>query len=257
MIYVMECGPLMGLKGTRWMVFALDEAERKVTSHVAPTREQARREMVKHLAGTRVDCCASLDSFGRPLGWRVQPVPEQVRQCAAVSLVSLEHQDVLGPLAFTPLVEALLRACALFVEVKPWQRFKPSHPLAITFSSDSTTNVLSIGGALNLPPSLSVLPDHPAFERADLEEATVLGLEDRPGLVGEAVMAAFGHSFHPRLLRLRRGLPDAMTEEELMRLVVSLTAATALGTGAAVGRAAVGDLFATIVPYRQDATLLS
>jgi hypothetical protein len=253
MIYVMECGPVFFSKRAQWVVLSLDSSTRRVMTRVAPTRAEARKVMLDDLRGAPAACCASLAG----LGWDVQPPPEEVLSLLAVTLVGLEHQDMLGPLAFSRQAEALLRACAMFIDTAPWLQFTSYEPLDVRFGGASpVSGVLAVGGAGSLPPSLVLLPDRAAFERAQrdarsgggLDDAVIIGLDDPPGLVSDTIEVAFGEAFHPRLLRLRRGQPAHFSADDLARLTASLAAVTSLACGRPVGRAVVGELEAFVAP---------
>ncbi|MDP1826022.1 MAG: hypothetical protein Q8L48_22345 [Archangium sp.] len=253
MIYVMECGPVFHSKRAQWVVLSLDSSTRRVMTRVAPTREEARQSMRADLGGAPAACCPSLAG----LGWEVQPPPDEVLALTAVTLVGLEHQDVLGPLAFSRQTEALLRAGAMFLDTAPWRQFNAYEPLHVTFGGE-VTRVVAVGGSGTLPPSLIMLPDQPAFERAQrdarakggFDDAVIIGLDDPPDLVSDTIELAFGEAFHPRLLRLHRGKPTSFSADDLLRLTAALAAVTSLAAGRAVGRAVVGELEAIVVPCR-------
>ena len=253
MIYVMECGPVFHSKRAQWVVLSLDPSTRRVMTRVAPTRDEARQSMRTDLGGAPAACCESLAG----LGWEVQPPPEEVLALTAVTLVGLEHQDMLGPLAFSRQTEALLRACAMFIDTAPWRQFTAYEPLHVTFSGErQATRVVAVGGSGTLPPSLIMLPDRAAFDRAQrdarssggFDDAVIIGLDDPPDLVSDTLELAFGDPFHPRLLRLHRGQPTDFAADDLARLTAALAAVTSLATGRAVGRAVVGELEAIVVP---------
>lgn len=253
MIYVTECGPVFHSKRAQWVVLSLDSSTRRVMTRVAPTRAEARKSMLDDLCGAPAACCESLAG----LGWQVQPPPEEVLALIAVTLVGLEHQDSLGPLAFSRQTEALLRACAMFIDTGPWRQFTAYEPLDVSFGGASpASRVVAVGGSGIMPPSLIMMPDRAAFERAQrdarssggFDDAVIIGLDDPPDLVSDTIELAFGEAFHPRLLRLHRGQPANFSADDLARLTAALAAVTSLASGRPVGRAVVGELEAIVVP---------
>jgi hypothetical protein len=253
MIYVMECGPVFLSKRAFWVVLSLDFSTRRTMTRVAPTKDAARKAMRDDLRGAPASCCESLAGHG----WEVQPPPEEMISLMAVTLVGLEHQDVLGPLAFSRELEALLRACAMFMDTAPWRRFTSYEPLDVRFSGASTgSRIIAVGGAGTLPPSLVLLPDHAAFERSHrkgragggLDDAVIIGLDDPPGLVTDVLELAFGEAFQPRLLRVRGGRPTVFSADDLAQLTAAIVGVTSLVCNGTVGRGVVGDLEAIVVP---------
>jgi hypothetical protein len=253
MIYVMECGPVFLSKRACWLVLSLDSSTRRVMTRVASSQEAARKAMRDDLRGAPAACCESLSGFG----WDVQPPPEEVITLTAVTLVGLEHQDVLGPLAFSRELEALLRACAMFIDTAPWRQFTSYEPLEVRFSGASAgSGIAAVGGAGTLPPSLVLLADRAAFDRSHrkqrsgggLDDAVIIGLDDPPGLVSDVLELAFGEAFQPRLLRLRGGRPTAFSADDLAHLTAALVGVTSLACNGTVGRGVVGQLEALVSP---------
>ena len=202
MIYVMECGPVVLERRRHWVVFSLDSSTRKVMTRVAPVREHARKAVADELGRAPATCCASLGEFGRERGWQVRPVPEDVLALAGVTLVGLEHQDLLGPQAVSPQTEALLRACAMFLDTAPWLQFSSYEPLAVTFTADPPiTRVLAVAGSGRLPPGLIMVEGEAAFWRAHsrsdpvLDDAVIVSLPAPPDVISDTLEP-----------RLRRGL---------------------------------------------------
>lgn len=263
MIYVMECGPVSLRDRECWLAFSFDLLTRQTKTRVANDRDQARHEVASALGGARASCCAALGDFGRQRGWRVESPPEEVLELAALTLVGMENEAALGMLAYSPVAEAWLRSCAMFMDARPWEQFTSHEPLAVTFHGPAPgTSVLAIGGAGSLPPSLAMLPDRAAFDRVqqggrDLTDALLLGLEVRPGPVSASVGLAFGEAVHPVVLRLRRGKPRLVKEAELHRLAAALAAIASLASGRPVGRAVVGELEAVVVPLASHDELRS
>lgn len=255
MIYVMECGPIFQDSVECWAVLSFDPASRAVSNLISTRRQEVRSAMAEQLRGRSVACCASLGKFGRALGWQVKPVPPAVRDLACLTWVGVEHQRTLGSMAFTPMLEALLRACAGFLAVAPWRRFPATQALEATFEGRLRAHrVLAVAGAGRLPPSLVVLPDRAAFERvhrrdegALLEDAVIVTLDPTPSPTAQALQLNYGPRFHPRLLRLRKGEDSSFSGEDLTLLVAALAATTSLGVGRPVGRASVAHVHATVV----------
>lgn len=255
MIYVMECGPVVLERRRHWVVFSLDSSTRKVMTRVAPVREHARKAVADELGRAPATCCASLGEFGRERGWQVRPVPEDVLALAGVTLVGLEHQDLLGPQAVSPQTEALLRACAMFLDTAPWLQFSSYEPLAVTFTADPPiTRVLAVAGSGRLPPGLIMVEGEAAFWRAHsrsdpvLDDAVIVSLPAPPDVISDTLELAFGEAFHPRLLRLRGGKPVPMSGQDLAHLTAALAATASLATGRPAGRAVAGELEAIVVP---------
>jgi hypothetical protein len=256
MFFVMECGPTFHGPREVWLVFSMELATREVSVRVAPDRDVARAEMAKHVAGAEVVCGESLADFGGPHGWHVHPIPEELRSLACVLLVGLEHEWSLGPLARAPMLEALLRASAMFLDVAPWRQFSSHHPLEVRLRGKlEGTRILTVAGQGLLPPSLLVLPDRAQFERAqtpggELRDALVVTLDQPPTTIAREVKLAYGASFHPILMRLRDGRLGRFSEADLEVLTASLAAVTSLAAGQAVGnasgRATVGDVEALV-----------
>lgn len=266
MIYVMECGPILHHNKECWLAFSVDTESRQVKSRVMQRREDARREVARELKDARASCCASLAEFGSQYGWRVEPVPETVHSLAAQTLVGLVNQETLGMLAFSAVGEVWLRACAIFLQAEPWERFDTNTPLSVTFSNDpGSTRVLLVGGTRGRTPSLSVLPDQAAYARSTrknseddgLSDSIILALDRKAGAVSELVALAFGEAFHPRVLRLEDGSPREMTEMELMQVAGALAAVASLVSGRPIGRAVLGSLETIVVPMVFEAGLRS
>lgn len=234
-----------------WLIFAFNPSSREVKSRVAPSREEARRVLAAELTG-RVECCPSLADFGRAPGWRVAPVPPEVKTLACVLLLGFEHEWALGPLLASPLVEALLRACVLFLEAAPWRRFTSHQPLQARFTGAlSGTRTFAVGGSGLLGPSLIILPDRAAFERSqrpqgELEEVLLVAFEGGPSALTLATEALFGFGFHPQLLSLKGGSAATLSEGDLKLLLTGLAATAALGSGMDVGRGAAAGVEVTV-----------
>ncbi len=264
MIYVMECGPVHHRGRESWLVFALDLNDDQAKVRAAPRRKDARREVVKALAGAPASCCASLADFGRQHGWRVASVPERVLKLAAQTVVGLENEDTLGMVAYSPIADAWLRSCALFYETAPWTAFSIRQPLTVTFTKEvPDTRVLAIGGAGGLPPSLIMLPDSGAYSRFSnsgephFEDAFIMGFDDCASAMAHAVGLAYGAAFHPVVLRLRQSKAALIAPDELLHLACALAATASLATGRPVGRAVIDGLEAIVLPLTPDAVLRS
>lgn len=187
MIYVMECGPANHHGRDAWLVFALDLTNDQAKVRVAPRRKDARREVLAALGGAPASCCDSLADFGRPHGWRVAAAPERVLQLAAQTLVGLENEATLGMVAYSPIADAWLRACAAYYELAPWNSFSIRQPLTVSFTKEEPdTRVLAVGGSGGLPPSLIALPDAAAYSRFSasgdpfFDDAFIMGFDDWP-----------------------------------------------------------------------------
>lgn len=266
MIYVMECGPVNHRGRECWLVFSLDLSSRQTKLRVTWRRKDARDAVASELGGAKAACCASLADFGRPLGWRVRSVPDEVLKLAAQALVGLENEEALGMLAYSPVADAWLRACVAFLDVRPWENFTIHTPLTVTFTRDTPeTRVVSIGGAGSMPPSLMLLPDRAALDclsrddggKTGLEEAFIMGFDELDSAAADALGLAYGATFHPVLLRLRAGKPQPVTELELLELTCALAAVTSLATGRPVGRAVVDGLEAIVLPLESETALRS
>ncbi len=262
MDYVMECGPVFHAGHKSWVMLTLESTTRRVRLRIGPSREAERRGVASELAGLPAECCPSLARFGAKHGWKERPVPNEVHALTAVVLVGLEQEPILGLLAFSPQAEAWLRSCAMFLETKPWLKFSSYAPLMITFGGE-LTRVLAVGGAGRLPPSLVMLPDHDAFQRAHgradeaLDDAVIISLGDSAGLASERLELAFGQSFHPRMMRLRNGAPSQMTELDLQQFTAALAAVTSLACQGTIGRSVVNGLEAIVVPWSYEMGLRS
>lgn len=256
MIYVMECGPIFRCGRETWAVFSLNLTTRGVACHISARRDEARDAMASELRGATVGCCASLGRFGRRLGWCVEATPDTVRDLACVMMVGVEHQVTLGPLAFTPLAEAWLRACAGFLETKPWRRLTLHDGIDAHFEGRvPCSRVLAVSGSGRVPPGLVMLPDRRAFDRAqdvssyELEEAIVLTLGDEASAISTAMKGNYGCSFHPLLVRLVKGQLAPLAEDEFKLLIAAVAAMTSYGTGRPFGHATVEDVEATVMPW--------
>lgn len=263
MIYVMECGPLVD---GAWLVFSLDSASGQTKVRAMEDRHEARRAVACELThASGVACCASLSDFGRERGWRVQSVPEDVLRLAAQTLVSIENKESLGMLGFSPTADAWLRTSAMFLDAEPWTRLSMKTPLSVTFSDDpQVPRVAGVGGASVMPPSLILLPDRSAYERfagrgekTGLEDAIICGFDYLDGALSEAIGLAYGQTFHPVLLRLRRGKGVLVTEVELAHLAAALGAVASFASGKAVGRAVIDGLEALAWPLTAEESLRS
>lgn len=254
MIYVLECGPVHFHRQLEcWVVFAFDPSTRQVITRVAQRREAARKLVADELGRAPAECCPSLEGFGHERGWLVEEPPHDVLVLAGVTLAGIENEETLGPLAFTPVSEVWLRTCAMFIDTKPWLRFAPSTPLCVTFSDAAlTSRVLSVGGARSLPPNFAMLPDHDAFLRADLDDAVIMRFKGTAGVVSQTLEQGFGQRFQPRLLCLRKGQAELISQTELMRFTAALAAVASLATGRLVGRAVVGGLEAIVVSAGEE-----
>lgn len=264
MIYVMECGPVNHRGRDGWLVFALDLTNDQAKVRVLPRRKQARRELLAVLAGAPASCCASLADFGRQHGWKMAPPPERVLKLAAQTLVGLENEEALGMAAYSPIADAWLRACTAYYEVAPWNSFSIRQPLTVTFTKEKPdTRVLAVGGSAGLPPSLIVLPDAAAYFRfrdsgvPDFEDAFIMGFDDFPSAMSDAVRLAYGTAFHPVVLRLRQSKPALISPDDLLHLACALAATASLATGRPVGRAVIDRLEAIVLPLTPDAALRS
>jgi hypothetical protein len=242
MNYVMELGPLAD---GSWAVFAVDlgvAGDRAISSRMALSQSLARTDLAEALGQQKVTCCPSLASFGRKRGWKSGPVPAEV-WCMAATLAASLDVEALDDLVCSPLIDAWLRACVMFLEAEPWQRFDSRVPLLARLEgTQSGSRVLAVTGRAQLPPGLIVLPDRQAFERSHqdgsedgLDDAVVLTLDGRPGALSTVMARAFGRAFHPTLLCLRKGEPGFLTAAELGLLCTSLGAVASLGTGLDVG----------------------
>ncbi len=256
MIYVMECGPILQGALETWVVFSLDLSTSGVTCHIASRRDDARKATAAELSGATVSCCASLSTFGRPFGWRVKPTPERVRDLACVMMVGIEHQTALGPLAFSPLTEAWLRACAGFLDTAPWRRLTAHDGIDAHFEGRNPgSRVLVVTGSGRLPPGLVMLPDRAAFERAqtaglhELEDAIILTLGREASATSTALQRNYGFGFHPLLLRLEKGKFGRLSQEDFKLLIAAICAMTSYGTGRPFGHATVEDVEATVMPW--------
>lgn len=264
MIYVMECGPVHHRGRDGWLVFALDLKDNQAKVRVAHRRKDARREVVRALAGAPASCCASLADFGRAHGWRVASVPERVLQLAAQTVVGLENEETLGMVAYSPIADAWLKSCAAFYETAPWNSFSIRQPLTVTFTRDKPeARVIAVGGSGGLPPSLIMLPDLAAYSRFSgsgdphFDDAFIMGFDDHASAMSHAVGLAYGATFHPVVLRLRESKPALMSPDELLHLACALGATASLATGRPVGRAVIDGLEAIVLPLTPEAALRS
>ena len=253
MIYVMECGPVPQGLLESWVVFALNPSTRQVTTHIAPTRTVAREATAEQLRGLPVECCEALGPFGRAHGWQVRPVPPDVGEIVCVTLTSLEQRATLGPLAFTPLIEAWLSASAMFLEAAPWRTLTSTQALeARVDGKRMLSRVLAVTGRSRVPPGLIMLPNQAAFDRAqspgadELDDVVVLTLDDETGPVSRAMQRQYGRAFHPLLLRLQQGRVSTLSENDFKLLIASMRATTSLALGAPIGRGGVGDVEVTV-----------
>lgn len=256
MIYVMECGPILQGALETWVVFSLDLSTRGVTCHIASRRDDARKATAQELFGAPVGCCASLGTFGRPLGWRVKPTPDTVRFLACVMMVGVEHQVALGPLAFSALTEAWLRACAGFLDTAPWRRLTAHDGIDAHFEGRvPCSRVLVCTGSGRMPPGLVMLKDRAAFDRAqtagthELEDAIILTLGLETSAITTALQRNYGFAFHPLLLRLQKGQFGRLSGDDFRLLIAAVGAMTSYGTGRPFGHATVEDVEATVMPW--------
>lgn len=256
MIYVMECGPVLQGALETWVVFSLNLSTRGVTCHLASRRDDARQATAAELIGATVGCCASLGTFGREFGWRVKPTPATVRDLACVMMVGVEHQITLGPLAFSPLTEAWLRACAGFLDTAPWKRLTVHDGIDAHFEGGvQGSRVLAVTGAGRVPPGLVMLPDRAAFERAqtsgphELEDAIILTLGSEHSAITTVLKSNYDRAFHPLLMRLQHGKLARLTEDDFKLFIAALAAMTSYGTGRPSGHARVDDVEATVMPW--------
>ncbi len=246
------------------MVFSLDLQNDQAKVRVTQRRKDARREVVKALAGAPASCCASLGDFGRQHGWRVASVPERVLRLAAQTMVGLENEDTLGMVAYSPIADAWLRASVAFYENAPWRLLSIREPLSVTFTKDEPdTRVLAVGGSGELPPSLIMLPDAAAYSRfadsfkPNFEDAFIMGFDDCASAMSHAVGLAYGATFHPVVLRMRQSQPQLVSPDELLHLACALAATASLATGRPVGRAVIDGLEAIVLPLTPEETLRS
>jgi len=162
----------------------------------------------------------------------------------------------LGPLAFSPLTEAWLRACASFLDTAPWKRLTSHDGIDAHFEGRTPcSRVLVCIGSGRMPPGLVMLPDREAFERAqtkgthELEDAIILTLGAETSAITSALKTNYGFAFHPLLLRLQKGKFGRLLEEDFRLLIASVCAMTSYGTGRPFGHARVEDLEATVMPW--------
>lgn len=230
MIYVMEFGSLRvaGSKGKQWVVFSVDLEPKGLSvlfTHMAPDQATARRAMSVQLGvqqEKKVQCCESLGRFGQGRGWQVALPPLAVWRHAAIIHASLKLRDELGECAFTPELEELLRASALFLLAKPWER-----PLAQSCHPLESGEIVGLFGANGFP-GIAIVPSREAFERAQSRDARLSALPDAvlvsvtPDDDDVFTKGAFGLGFALGTLRRKSGrvVPLAMSDVQLAAAVM-------------------------------------
>ena len=166
--------------------------------------------------------------------------------------------------AYSPIADAWLRACAAYYEIAPWNSFSIRQPLTVSFTKEEPdTRVLAVGGSGGFPPSLIALPDAASYFRFSasgeplFDDAFIMGFDDWPSAMSRAVGLAYGSTFHPVVLRLRDSKPALISPDELLHLACMLAATASLATGRPVGRAVINGLEAIVLPLTPEAALRS
>lgn len=144
-----------------------------------------------------------------------------------------------GALSLPPrLLYDLTEAAAGFAEAAPWRWFDGDQPMRLTIEHGGRVESfeMSVLGQAGETFGVALYPKTGAIESlrtdddgglADLD-TLALTLDDEPTWVGTTVEAVFGIALVPCPLKLERGRPALIDEDDLMRLVVALLAAAQL-----------------------------